>query len=229
MKISVVIPVYNEQKIIKRCLNSLMNQEVKPDEIIVVDNNCTDNTIKIAKKFPRLKIINEKKQGITHARNTGFNIARGDILARCDADTIVPPNWIKRLKLDFSRRKIAGVTTKFRLFDSDLVKDTLFISDLYDYFSNLILNSPSFMGPAMAISKKSWLKVKNKICTDDSEVHEDLDLTIHILKYGKIFLDKSVVVSISSRRMRNNPLSYFVEYPSRLVKMLKSHRHFLQF
>ena len=56
MKVSVVIPVYNEEKYIKNCLESLMKQEEKPDEIIVVDNNCTDETINIVKKYNGIKI-----------------------------------------------------------------------------------------------------------------------------------------------------------------------------
>ena len=54
MKVSVVIPVYNEEKYIKNCLESLMKQEEKPDEIIVVDNNCTDETINIVKKYGKI-------------------------------------------------------------------------------------------------------------------------------------------------------------------------------
>ena len=63
MKVSVVIPVYNEEKKISNCLNSLMKQDEKPDEIIVVDNNCIDKTISIVKKYATVKIIQEKKTG----------------------------------------------------------------------------------------------------------------------------------------------------------------------
>jgi len=52
MKVSVVVPAYNEEAYIGNCLESLTNQKVKPDEIIVVNNNSTDATVKIAKRFP---------------------------------------------------------------------------------------------------------------------------------------------------------------------------------
>src|SRR6266567_2953645 len=95
LRISVVIPVYNEEKYLGKCLDSLMRQNVKADEIIVVDNNSTDNSVAIAKKYP-IRVVFEKTQGMIPARNHGFNEARYEIIARTDADTILPVNWIKR-------------------------------------------------------------------------------------------------------------------------------------
>src|ERR1035437_9820650 len=89
MKVSVVIPAYNEEKYIGACLDSLMDQKEKPDEIIVVNNNSTDNTAKIVKKYP-VRLINEEQQGMIPARNRGFNEAKFEIIARTDADTILP-------------------------------------------------------------------------------------------------------------------------------------------
>jgi len=105
MKVSVVIPVYNEEKYIERCLESLQNQQEKADEIIIVNNNSTDKTYDLAKKYP-VTIIREPIQGITFARNRGFNTARGDIIARSDADTIIPSDWIKKIKANFQKNKI---------------------------------------------------------------------------------------------------------------------------
>lgn len=228
MKVSVVIPVYNEEKYIKNCLNSLMRQEEKPDEIIVVDNNCTDNTINVVKKYKNIKVIRERKQGIIAARNAGFDHAQGDIIARCDADAILPSDWIKKIKHDFnSNKKILGVTTAFIIFDFPFINQSLLPFKIYNFFSQIILKTPVFLGPSMAITKEVWGIVKNQVCLDDSKVHEDIDLTIHISKYGLIYLDKSLIINYSSRRIKHNPLSFFVEYPLRLAKMLKIHRYFI--
>jgi len=137
MKVSVVIPVYNEEKYIENCLNSLMKQEEKPDEIIVVDNNCTDQTIFCVKKYRDIKIIKEKKQGIIAARNAGFNHAQGDIIARCDADAIMPKNWVKKIKNDFAEnKKIVAVTPVFQLFDISLINKSLIPFYIYNFFRN---------------------------------------------------------------------------------------------
>lgn len=226
MKVSVIIPVYNEEKFIKNCLDSLMKQEEKPDEIIVVDNNCVDRTISIVKKYKGVKIIQEKKQGIVHARNAGFNAANSDILARCDADTIVPVDWIKKIKNDFAKnKKIVAVTPVFLLFDMFLINKSLIPFNIYNFFSKLIVKTSPLLGPSMVITKTVWDKVKNEVCSDDNSVHEDIDLGIHISKYGQIYLDQSIVVKTSGRRIKFNPLSFFVEYPLRLIRMLRSYRH----
>lgn len=228
MKISVVIPAYNEEKHIKACLDSLMSQEKKPEEIIVVDNNSIDNTAKIVKKFKNVILIKEKKQGITFARNTGFNIAKGDIIARCDADTTVPKNWLKKIVEDFEKNsQIVALTTNFLIFDLPLIGNSLLPSKVYFYLSKLILKNPTLVGFSLAIRKRIWDKVKNEICTDDQKVHEDIDLSIHTAKYGQIFLEKNLVVKMSGRRIKHNPLSFFGEYPIRLLRMLGSHRHLI--
>jgi glycosyltransferase involved in cell wall biosynthesis len=226
MKVSVIIPAYNEEKYIRNCLDSLMKQEEKPDEIIVIDNNCTDKTVSIIKKYIGIKIIQEKKQGLIPARNTGFNLASGDIIARCDADAIMPVDWIKKIKDSFLKNKdIVAVAPAFYLFDIPIINKSLIPEKIYYFFSNLIIKNNVLIGPSMVITKNVWEKVKSEVCLDDKKVHEDIDLSIHIKKYGNIFLNKSVIVKISGRRIKRNPLSFFIEYPLRLIKMMIMHRH----
>jgi len=75
----------------------------------------------------------------------------------------------------------------------------------------------------MIISKNMWEKVKNKVCLDDKMVHEDLDLAIHVNKYGGIIgYDPTLVVQSSGRRIKNNFYSFFIEYPTRLIKTLRA-------
>jgi glycosyltransferase involved in cell wall biosynthesis len=76
--------------------DALNAQTVKPDEIIVVDNNCTDQTAEIA-RAKGARIVAEKVQGITAARSAGFDAAKYDIIACTDSDTIVNPDWIEKI------------------------------------------------------------------------------------------------------------------------------------
>lgn len=228
MKVSLVIPAYNEEKSIKRCLDSIMNQIEKPDEIIVVDNNSTDRTVGIVKKFKGVTVIHEKKQGITPTRNKGFNKAKYEIIVRCDADSILPTNWIKNIKISFAKNKnVVGFTNSIVFHDLPLLNKTNLPSNVFYYFSNAILGFPTLIGPSLALTKSVWLKVRKDLCTDDKKVHEDIDLAIHIKKFGEIAFDPSVVVQISGRRIKYNPKSFFIEYPLRLIKMLDSHRKLL--
>lgn len=222
MKISVVVPVYNEEKYIENCLNSLINQSEKPDEIIVVDNNCIDKTIFLTKQYP-VKIIKEKKQGMIFARNRGFNEAKHEIIARCDADTILPINWIKKIKKNFNRFPIDALTGPVTPYDL-IIKTKDFAITYFEIMRFIQNGAETLVGPNMVITKKIWKKVKNKVCLNDNQVHEDIDLAIHIFKEGgKIKRDNSLIIKMSGRRIKNNPLSFFVEYPVRMVKTFQAH------
>jgi len=222
MKVSLVIPVYNEEKYIKKCLLSVSKQEEMPDEIIIVDNNSTDKTVKIAKKFP-VYILKEPKQGIIPARNKGFNYAKYEIIARCDADSILPVDWIKKIKKNFKNFRIDALTGIGTVYD--LVPGQSLSYKIYFDFVKLIQNGKETLwGPNMAIKRSVWNKVKNELCKDDKDVHEDIDLALHVLKNkGKIRRDNNLIVGVSSRRLKYNTLSLIVEYPYRMLKTYKRH------
>jgi glycosyltransferase involved in cell wall biosynthesis len=225
-KVSVVIPVYNEEKYIGPCLDSLEKQIEKPDEIIIVDDNCTDKTTSIVKKYKKslpIKIVNEKKLGIVFARNKGFNEAKGDILARCDADSILSSNWIKKIKENFSKNKIDGLTGPIIFYD--FFSKTSFFSKIYLLLMKILQNGETLMGPNMAISKNIWQKIKKEVCFNEKNIHEDIDLSLHILKNkGKIVYDWDLLVYSSARRITKTPWIFFINYPWRLIKNLFSHR-----
>src|SRR5579871_2615827 len=109
MKVSVVIPAHNEEKTIGKTLESLCHQTISPDEIIVVDNACTDKTAQIAHSFG-VRVVREEVQGITTARNRGFNEAKYDIIARTDADSVVSPTWVEQLKKNFENSRVVAVS-----------------------------------------------------------------------------------------------------------------------
>lgn len=224
MKISVVIPAFNEEQYINKCLSSLVKQQKKPDEIIIVDNNCTDRTIQIAKKYP-VKIVKEKKQGMIPARNKGYNEASGEIIARCDADAVPPKDWIRKINENFAKKNIDALTGPIIFYDL-LFKTTFFANIFFDFMKFVQKGKEIVIGPNMALSKKIWQKIKNEVCLEDNDVHEDIDMAIHIIKNsGKIYRDPSLISYISGRRIRHNPLSFFIEYPIRLIKTFRSHKY----
>lgn len=223
MTLSLVIPTYNEERFIKKCLVSVFAQEEKCDEVIVIDNNCTDRTIQIARQFP-VRIIHEPDQGMIQARNRGFNEAKGDIIGRCDADTRLSAGWVKRVKADFAKEKIDALTGPFEFYD--LKPKTSYFAQAYLDVMKPILNGHEVLvGPNMALSAAMWKKVRSHVCLDNKVVHEDIDLAIHIIEQGgNIMKDEELIVEVSSRRLKNNPTSFFAEYPLRVLKTLAVHR-----
>lgn len=224
MRVSVVIPTHNEEGQIKKCLDSLIKQTEKPDEIIVVDNNCTDKTISIARKYKGVRIIKEKSPGIIPARNTGFDVTTSDIIARCDADTILPPDWIKKIKkCFFEDESIVAVSMPVLVDDIKFGDKFPFLFYLYMSIPRLIIGHYPLVGPSMAVKKTAWEKIKKELCNDPKKVHEDLDLSFHIKKLGKVYHDKSNLTLTSGRRIKYNPWSFFGEYTIRFFKMLPDH------
>lgn len=108
--ISFIIPSYNTQKTIEKCISSLVNQNYPKDsyEIIAVDNNSSDKTAAIIKSFPQVKYSNEPTQGRSYTRNHGANLAVGKLLAFIDADVYLDTDWLKHLSNNFNRQSIGG-------------------------------------------------------------------------------------------------------------------------
>lgn len=221
--VSVIIPVYNEEIYIEQCLKSLMQQTIPADEIIIVDNNCTDNTISIVKQYP-VKVEKENNQGMIFARNCGFNNAKYEVIARTDADNILPNTWIEQIKNQFSNPKISALSGGFIFYDF-FSESKIFYALYHKYMKSLLKNHNIFIGSNMILRKSLWNKVKDSTCQDDKKVHEDIDLSIHLALSGEqIIYDPNLTVRMSARRIKNNPMSFFIEYFIRTIKTIKCHQ-----
>lgn len=101
MKVSIIVPVYNVEKYLERCMNTLLNQTLKDIEIIMVDDGSPDNCPQMcdeyAKKDPRIKVLHKKNEGLGFARNSGMEIARGEYIAFVDSDDYVDINMYEIL------------------------------------------------------------------------------------------------------------------------------------
>jgi len=201
--ISVVIPTYNEEKYIERCLKSLLNQTIprKNYEIIVVDGQSTDKTVKLAKKFAD-KVIQQKSEGVGGARNDGVKIAKCDIVATTDADCIVPKNWLEDILMAFKRDKnlvaVYGVDNPIeKTLKSKLTYK--FIRIIFKF--GAIFNFHTLIGTNSSFRKDVFQKIggyNNLPYLDDTEI------SFRIKKEGKIKCLKSLCVQTSNRRLEKN-------------------------
>lgn len=109
--ISVVVPTYNEERNIERCLESLHGQTVPREsvEIIVVDGDSLDRTREIAGRLAD-KVIVQTSLGVGGARNDGFNVAEAPIVATTDADCQPYPGWLEAILSSFEDRDVVAVT-----------------------------------------------------------------------------------------------------------------------
>lgn len=210
LTLSIVIPVYNEQSHIKSCLEAIANQLDAPDEVIVVDNNSTDDTVKIVKQFDFVKLIIEKQQGVLYARNTGFSEVKSEIIGRIDADTRIDKDWTRKVRKIFEDKKVAAATGPVYWYDMPLkeknyVAEHAFKGLLYKYDKEF----PFLLGANMAIRKSEWDLVSKDICFDKT-IHEDMDLAIHLyLNSRHIIYDPKMRAGASSRRFDSGPEAFF--------------------
>ena len=100
-KISVIVPVYNVEKYLARCLDSIINQTLADIEIICINDGSTDNSLEIlndyAKKDSRIKIIDQTNAGLSCARNAGMQIAQGEYIGFVDSDDWIDLDFYEKL------------------------------------------------------------------------------------------------------------------------------------
>ena len=101
MLISVIVPIYNAEKYLKRCLDSIINQKYKDLEIILIDDGSTDSSIQICNEYKlldnRIKLISMKNQGVSCARNKGIDLANGEYIAFVDSDDTIDEKFINEM------------------------------------------------------------------------------------------------------------------------------------
>lgn len=209
LTVSIVIPVYNEERHIAACLDSIAAQTVLPDEVIVVDNNSTDKTVAIAQSFPFVRVVSEVRQGVVYARNNGFDAASGALIGRIDADTVLPAEWVRTVKEIFMNDEIAAATGPVYFYDMPLVPVSQFLdhivrSSLYKGTKNF----PFLFGTNMAIRREDWHAVRHRVCSDKS-MHEDQDLAIHLAERQRhIAYRKELIAGASARRFDDSPKKF---------------------
>lgn len=219
---SIVIPAFNEEKLIAKCLQSLISQTTKKKfEVIIVDNNSTDKTAIIVRKFKKklnIRIINCRKQGRGIARAVGFAKSKGEIIFSTDADTTLPPNWLDDMLKQLTGEYIS-VTGPNKISDCSFL-----INFLYNnfqpafYFSyNLIFKNSTLNGFNFCLKKSAYLKSEG--FSESLNAQEDLDLGFKLAKIGKIKFCNNLYVCSSGRRFKNGllkglfePIKTFIEY-----------------
>jgi len=189
--ISILIPCYNEEKNIKKCLDAIFTSKYdkKKIEVVVIDDGSTDNTLNIIKKYKKnnLKIVKGKHKGKSPALNLGVKKAKHDFIITLDADTIVEKTAIKKLVAPFENKDI-GATNGSSLARN---KETL-LTDFQrvEYYNNNLIrkafsdlfNTGIWFFGAFAAYRRNVLKKIGYFKTDT--MTEDMDIALEIYDAG---------------------------------------------
>ena len=194
-KFSLIIPAKNEEKVIGRCIQSIIDQDYPKDkiEIIVVDGKSTDNTRKIVEEYMSknpgiIKLVKEKDpNGKPKALNLGLKHSTGEIIGVFDADSILEKDTLNKIASQFDKNTIA-IQTRVKSVNKDENILTSLISIEENVWYSLILNGRQklnlftpFTGSSLFIKKEILEKLKG---WKEDSLAEDIELSVRMLKNG---------------------------------------------
>lgn len=213
---SIVIPAYNEQDYLGACLTSLAQQDYPGSyEIIVVDNNSTDDTAMIARSMGATVVV-EPMRGVCQARQRGTEAARGAIIVSTDADTTFHPAWLSTIDLSFTRQPDhVAVAGPCHFIDAprwgQLYEKLLFgaVNIVKKVTGRTVYVSAS----NIAFRKSAWTGYDTRL----TQGGDELDLLRRLQAQGKVGFEPGNPTFTSSRRMDqgllyNLAVSFFYYY-----------------
>ena len=204
LKISLVIPAYNEEKYIGPCLEHvLLNSRGRFSEIIVVDSGSTDRTCEVANRYPGVHVVRDQKKGPNHARQLGLEASSGDLVAFLDADTWLSPNWIPAAEKFFAAHPGAvSISGPYRYYDgTPYLRFLLWVSwwvsapVIYTLVGYMVLGG-NF------IAKRSALTAMGGFDTSIHFYGDDTDTARRLRAHGKVVFQMNFTNFSSCRRFK---------------------------
>lgn len=210
MKISFVIPAYNEEQRLPKCLASVERELARTPcdaEVIVVNNASTDRTREVANSYSWVRVVDESHKGLVRARNAGFVASTGELVANIDSDTILPEGWLATVLDEFSKdKKLAALSGPFIYYDLSVFRRALArIFYVFGYLSYLV-NHYIFRAGAMLqggnfIVRRTYLERVGGFNTSIEFYGEDTDVARRISKAGKVKWTFKLPMYASGRRL----------------------------
>lgn len=171
-KISIIVPIFNAEKTLSRCIESLIHQTYRNLEIILVDDDSKDNSLVICKKYQlqdkRIKVLHKHNGGVSSARNAGLDIASGEFVMFCDSDDWVDSEWCETLFMEYK--------------PDHLVMCGQYVEGKQEYFpyrvcTNNIVERNEFLRLKMKMFNVPWNKIFKKSIIDKYNLRYDTRLT----------------------------------------------------
>jgi len=186
MKFSIIVPVYNVEKYLEKCLNSLLTQSYKNFEVIVVNDGSPDNSEKIinefVKKDKRVRYFKKENGGLSNARNYGVTKAKGDYLVFVDSDDFIDENLLEVINdniidnLDIIRFQVRTINDAAEEDAHEQPFENLNNVDAFE-----IISKYKYIEPAWCYAYNASFWKKNKFEYANGKYHEDFGLTPLIL------------------------------------------------
>ena len=223
-KFSIIVPVYNVEEYIDKCLKSIFNQTYKDFEVIVVDDGTEDNSMDIVKKYDVI-VVKEKNSGLSTARNTGVKKAKGEYLLFVDSDDYLEKDLLKNINDNLSDNP---EVLRFQIKEVDEDKETNYNEEGFDTtngadaFNKISKYHYIENAWAYAINRKYYLDNNYKF--KDGSYHEDFGLIpLVIIKANTV---KSISNIGYNYRQRNNSIMNNNDYEKTKKKVKDFLNHY---
>ncbi|MBQ9245016.1 glycosyltransferase [bacterium] len=174
--ISVIVPVYNVEKYLSKCLNSIIAQTFSDIEIICVNDGSTDNSRKILEQYKnrdsRIKIVDKKNGGLSSARNAGMAIATGEFYSFIDSDDWVEPTMLEKLYKNITALNtdisICGVNLVYETKDKQIDDEKYFNLEYFDKsFDGKVFSYKDVKPFLMNVGVMAWNKLYRRKLIDE--------------------------------------------------------------
>ena len=186
--ISVIIPVYNVERYLEECLNSLQHQTYTDIEVVLVNDGSTDNSKTICKRYceedSRFLLINQKNQGQSVARNVGVAASKGEFIAFVDSDDIIQKNYLEKL-MQYMTEEVDIVESNFTVSKKDfLVENSKETTILFEGNSNEAVKIfPNHVLSVNPVTKLYRREIVEAVPYPEGLIFEDIYCGIGMLKY----------------------------------------------
>jgi glycosyltransferase involved in cell wall biosynthesis len=191
-RVSVIVPFYNSAAYIERCVESLLAQNYPSAcyEVLLVDNNSADRSAALAAHYPRVRILQETKQGAYAARNCGVAASRGEILAFTDSDCVASANWLRDLMAPFGDPAV-GLVHGRRVFGA--AGSTLSMLADYEAEIHALIFSGTFDGAVFGFTNNMAVR---------REIFERCGPFVEVLRGADSIFVNRVVAAMSHQVLR---------------------------
>lgn len=212
MRLSFVVPAYNEEAYLPACLESILAQTRELGdavEIIVVNNASKDGTREAALKFPGVRVVDESRKGLTFARQAGFAASSGELIANVDSDSRLTEGWVKRVLDEFAADpKLVSLSGPFIYYDLSPRQRTsvqIFYAAAFLVYAinRYILRAGSMVQGGNFVLRRDAL---NKIGGFDTSIAfygEDTDIARRMHQVGRVKYTRKLKMYSSARRLKN--------------------------
>jgi GT2 family glycosyltransferase len=179
--VTVYIPAYNVSEFLAPCIESLLDQTLPPDEILVIDDGSQDNSAEVASRFPQVTLIKHPvNKGLASARNTAMRTARNELVASIDADCVAAPSWLAELARYLNDPALVGVGGKLIEGVQRTTADRWRAVHMPQHWGNTPIRSPRFLFGCNNLFRKSAVLAAGEYDERMRTNGEDVDLCIRL-------------------------------------------------